>query len=232
MTKPFPLPYGPDNSFSLASIMTQPINRDWTEGYPDKWDVVRPKPTLDDINQYAEDLWEDHPEERARYDDAASDGTEIAGEDLIEAFEQTDGYDEWRDSFDPMMNYAWPVDLRYTSSDELYDIAQRLNTWGLAIVLIERSDDPYEETTYEFALTGGGMDMSDHIAGAYLAAGQVPPLRILEGLSGCFPSGLVPRLPLDQALARAHQWLTHRADLMQTMTTRLLEHNIKAAAQG
>lgn len=230
MTKPFALPYGPDHSFSLASLMAQPINRDWSEGYPEKWDIVRPKPSLEAVNQYAEDLWSDFPEERARYD--AGTGDEIAAEDLIDAFEQTSGYDEWRDSFDPMMNYAWPVDLRYSSSDELYEIAQRLETWGLAIVLIERTDDPYEETTFEFALTGGGMDMSDHIAGAYLAAGQVPPLRILEGLSGCFPSGLASRLPLDQALARAREWLLARADLLQTMTTRLLEHNIKAAAQG
>src|SRR5690606_5658935 len=30
------------------------------------------------------------------------------------------------------------------------------------------------------ALTGGGMDLSDHIAAAYVICGQVPPVQVIE----------------------------------------------------
>lgn len=227
---PFARPIAADDSFSLASITNGSQRRDWSEMFNPEtgergFEVVLPQPRRSDVDERASDLWDDYPKEKALYD--VDGDAPITDEGLREAFEQSDGGDEWRDSFEPMMNFGWAIDLRHTTSDELRAIADRMTEMAPSCTLIEIGTDP-DDLTYEIALTGGGMDLSDHIAGAYIAAGQVPPLDLLRNLSGCFPSYLAPRLPMDEVIGRAAEWLKRVQGEMETLQTRCLELTIKA----
>ena len=222
MSKLFVLPVAAA-SLSLASITNDSVERDWRDLYDSDsgepgWRAVLPVVRRSDIEERASDLWADFPKEKALYD--VDGDAQVEDEDLREEFWQSDAGDEWRDSFDPMMNFGWPVDLCYTSSDELTAIAGRFEEWGLACTLIEIGTDA-DDVTYEIALTGGGMNLSDHLAAAYIACGHVPPIRLLDNLSGSFPSSLVPRLPMPEVIERAADWLRAKADRMDALSARI-----------
>lgn len=85
------------------------------------------------------------------------------------------GADEYRDGFFPMMNALWPVELAYGRSEA--EAADLMNRHGGATSLISIDGD------YYIAMTGGGMDLSWHLAAAYVCCGAVPPLYILRSLS-------------------------------------------------
>lgn len=85
-----------------------------------------------------------------------------------------DGAYEYRDSFDPMMNSLWPVDLAYGRGEA--EAARLINLHAGSTVLVTIDDETY------IAMTSGGMDLSWHIAAAYVCCGCVPPVRILENL--------------------------------------------------
>ena len=222
-------------SLSLASITNDATERDWralydTDSGEPGWQAILPTVRREDVERYAADLWADFPEEKALYD--VDGDAQVEDEDLREEFGQSDGGDEWRDSFDPVMNFGWAVDLRYTDSDELKAIAGRFEAWGLACSLIEISGGDYGEETYEIALTGGGMNLSDHLAAAYIACGHVPPIRLLDNLSGSFPSSLVPRLPMPEVIERAADWLRAKADRMDELSARIEADRIKQEEAG
>lgn len=82
--------------------------------------------------------------------------------------------DEWRDANFPIMNALWPVDLAYGRSHQ--EATRLIGKHGGATVLITIDDRDF------IAMTGGGMDLSWHIASAYVCCGCVPPVQILEGL--------------------------------------------------
>ncbi|USN15882.1 hypothetical protein PAPPERLAPAPP_01400 [Brevundimonas phage vB_BpoS-Papperlapapp] len=223
MSNPFPRPIAADATFSLASITNDSIERDWSEFYnadtgESGWQAVLPVVSRSAVDQYAADLWEDYPKEKALYD--VDGDAPVTDEDLREAFWQADGGDEWRASFDPMMNFGWPVDLRFEDSDALKEIAARFDAWGLACSLIEVGTNA-DDVTYEIALTGGGMNLTDHLAAAYIACGHVPPIKLLDNLSGSFPSGLVHRLPMVEVIERAADWLRHKADRMDELAVKI-----------
>lgn len=88
---------------------------------------------------------------------------------------ETDAASDWEESFFPMMNALWPVELAYGRSEE--EAAALMNLHAGATSLITVDDQTY------IAMTGGGMDLSWHIAAAYVCCGCVPPLDILDGLS-------------------------------------------------
>lgn len=222
-------------SLSLASITNDATERDWSDLYSSDsgepgWQAVLPVVSRGAVEQYASDLWADFPKEQALYD--VDGDAQVEDEDLREEFWQTDGGDEWRNSFDPMMNFGWAVDLRYTDSDELQAIAGRFAEWGLACSLIEISGGDYGEDTYEIALTGGGMNLSDHLAAAYIACGHVPPIRLLDNLSGSFPSSLIPRLPMAEVIERAADWLRTKAGHMDELSARIEADRIKKEEAG
>ncbi len=226
MSRPaFARPIAATDTFSLASITNDSTNRDWSQMYSEDsgptWQAVLPVVRRSDIDDRAADLWADFPKEKALYD--VDGDAPVSDEDLREEFWQSDAGDEWRNSFDPMMNFGWPGDLRYTDSDELKAIAGRFEEWGLACSLIEVSPGDDEEETYEIALTGGGMNLADHLAAAYIACGQVPPIRLLDNLSGSFPSSLVKRLPMVEVIERAADWLRAKASRMDELAKRVQE---------
>jgi hypothetical protein len=70
----------------------------------------------------------------------------------------------------PMMNYLYPLDGG-VAADEL---AEAVVDYPLCVIT-----DGYGETL-GLALTGGGMDLSWEIAGAYVAAGFLPPIHFAD----------------------------------------------------
>jgi hypothetical protein len=63
----------------------------------------------------------------------------------------------------PMFNYAYPLPDEYTLNPSR--ARKALRHYALTIVSLAAHD------RYYLALTGGGMDMSWHICGAYIAPG-------------------------------------------------------------
>ncbi len=76
------------------------------------------------------------------------------------------GADEYRDSFFPMMNSLWPVELAYNRSEVRSGRADEPPCGLTSLITID--GDHY------IAMTGGGMDLSWHIAAAYVCCGCVP----------------------------------------------------------
>ncbi len=152
-------------------------------------------------------------------------GARVMSDDDREAFEETEAYYEWRDSFEPMMNYAWPVDLAY--GVDAQDAANLIEEHGGACVLLELSPDADERVyggdgpEYVIALTGGGMNLSDHLAAAYLACGCVPPERILSGLAGVVSPDKARRLPLRAAYAEAARYYARTARALRDQSKRV-----------
>lgn len=73
----------------------------------------------------------------------------------------------------PMMNYAYPLNGR-PNDEQILDIVE--NT---ACTVVERESDG----EFYLALTGGGMDLSQSIALAYLKAGEPIPLELCREVS-------------------------------------------------
>lgn len=93
--------------------------------------------------------------------------------DVYEIEEFGDEYDQAircstrLESFEgPVMSAFWPCDF-----GDAREAAKKIDTFGVGpTCTVEFADG---ETG--FALTGGGMDLSDEIAGAYVAVGHYPP---------------------------------------------------------
>lgn len=93
----------------------------------------------------------------------------------INRFKTSPGYKEWQKKFIPTMTVFWPC----VPSEDVQELANSLHSLGLNCVYI--SGQVGEITTISgFALTKGGMDLSDHLAAAYICAGHIPPLPIVE----------------------------------------------------
>lgn len=167
----------------FGSLDAQSLSIDWQAAFGEDLDgceVILPAVTLGVIAEHAADLLS--PAQAAA---AKRTPDKPAPQSLALAFQQEDAHSEWRDSFHPMMNYVYPVlifDGRLRPSAQ--DVANRLELFAPACSLVyfgEHSDHCSE--TYGFALTGGGMDLSDQIAAAYLCADQVPPTWVLQRLA-------------------------------------------------
>lgn len=169
---------------SMANVMTasQTIES-WTDTlYPEDGsegaEIVLPPVTFGAVAERAEDLL---TKAQARIADRFPDREAPA--DLADRFEQSDGCDEWRASFDPMMNYVWPVALPYRA--DASQVAALLNEFCPVMTLVSfGAHSPFCEEEHGFALSGGGMNLADQIATAYLCAGVVPPSTLLESLAG------------------------------------------------
>ena len=201
----------PALTLGLASFFYTSRDRDWSDFYSEAtgepgYQTVLPAVTLADVDQRAADLFEDFPEEAARL---KTDPGAEASEELADAFLQSDGYDEFRDSFDPMMNFGWPVFMGMDVDPR--EAAARMREFAPSCVLIELQDQEIDVSdSYEIALTGGGMNLADHLFAAYLCCGQVPPLKLLEDLSGCLPSYILPRLPVVEVYERAAEVMARK----------------------
>jgi hypothetical protein len=81
-----------------------------------------------------------------------------------------DAIDELIQRHYPMMNYAYPLETE-PSDEKVVEICQNTNL----TVVKDNEDD-----TYYLALTGGGMDLSQDIALAYIIAETWLPLDLLR----------------------------------------------------
>jgi hypothetical protein len=112
---------------------------------------------------------------------AKEEHDEEALEQAVQDFEHSDGWYEWKDSFEPAMTFIWPCNP-YRISDQ--DAATLINelAGSTSLVTITPPDDSSEDETQGIVLTGGGMDLSWDICAAYICCGQIPPVRLLSGL--------------------------------------------------
>lgn len=210
------------DAFSLANIDVNAVDRDWSKGYAEEWEIALPTVTVEIVLERAPELIDARDDAKA----LRADPFQALDTDLRDEFQQTDGRDEWADSFQPMMDYAWPIELAYG-----VDVQTAVDLMGQhagSVSLIERGA-PGEETTYEIALTGGGMDMSADIAIAYLCCGCVPPLKLLQRLGEVGARERLNRFPIADVYDRAVDWIdARRGDL--THQRQLITQRDDAAA--
>lgn len=228
----------PEHGLSLQFVTAESAWVNWSDLYQDgdEYDVALPHPTYGDVQQYAPDLFEEWETAAAEQDDcdALSEhlNDELSDPHAAE-WQQRDGYDEWTDSYQPAMNYAWPVSLAY-GGPSLEEAAALIDRHAGACTLVSfgEGNNPFgpefasDTPEYGIALTGGGMDLSDHLAVAYLCCGCVPPERILSGLdnfSGPNESGRLTGNAelICQAFNSARDYLMNRADRLGDTAERL-----------
>jgi hypothetical protein len=130
------------------------VGYDWSEGYADSWDIIRP-----DASQFDET---EIIEAAELYDIEIAD---FEHNELIEEIQN----EIWLDSqYEPMMNYY--TDLGDVSGQ---DIAQKFNNSCFTVI-------EFDTGNVGLALTGGGMDMSWSMARAFISAGYLPPEYICQ----------------------------------------------------
>lgn len=211
----------------LGSIDAQSRNIDWREAFGedgDGWEIILPRVTFGDIAERAPDLLTP-----AQVKTADKFPDRKAPEDLAEEFEQSDGFYEWKDSFEPMMNYVWPAFLPYGMDSQ--DLADRIAEYCPTMTLIyfgEHSEHCPEE--YGYALSGGGMNLADQIAAAYLCADQVPPFHLLQSLAGVIGPEMVRRIgpALRAAYVKAADHMRYRAKRISEERARVFPPKPKA----
>jgi hypothetical protein len=228
----------PQHGLSLQFVTAESAWIDWRELYQDgdEYDVLIPPATYATVKEQAPDLfaeWLETAREEAEADDSAFDPetafdveAELTDEHADE-WQQADQCDEWKDQFFPIMNYAWPVSLAY-GGPSAEEAARLIDRYAGACTLVEFGEghNPFgpefasDTPEYGIALTGGGMDLSDHLAVAYLCCGCVPPERLLSGLDGFSGPARSGRLVqaadlLRQAYAQAADYFRNRAERLE-----------------
>lgn len=185
------------------------VDIDWStlRENPDSYDIHLPPITADILDNHMSEWREQFPE--SDYDDEA-DRLEAAAAE----FTASDGWYEWRDDFEPMMNYAYPIDLRYGADRE--ECAANIDALAGCMSLVTIGDQDY------LALSGGGMDLSWNICAAFIACGCVPPLKYLRNLpaysnNGPYRSNLRPEFAalVVACLPAAAECLRHAADRLE-----------------
>ncbi len=219
---------------SLANIDAASVTVDWSAhedsdphesyGVPlcfeRDYEIVLPSPMFGDVDGHASDLFNAAQQKTAdRYPERP------LPDDLREEFEQSDGYDEWRQGFDPMMNFVWPVRLGYEVSAKT--AADLIAVFAPTATLIAFTSDDKVGEEYGIALSGGGMNLSDQLAIAYLCCGCVPPATLLMGLHGVIDSYHVKRVGAE--LRKAYKLA---ATYYKTRAKRLAETSALIMKQG
>ena len=187
----------PGRNLYNDNIDSKPVDRDWSEGYGETWEVISPcfdcfeaEELFDYADDYGASLSDD-PRSLSRselieglesicvacFDDDSDETLAAAYGDSMIAGDLDGASDYWaeevREVFEessaPMMNYAYSIKIR----DDMQPSRAAKALIGLPLTLIyeEESED------YFLALTGGGMDLSDKICQAYIALGQRPPVH-------------------------------------------------------
>ncbi|PWC98028.1 hypothetical protein TSO5_03210 [Azospirillum sp. TSO5] len=222
---------------SYANVLTSAINVDWQELRGDDLEgvqIILPKITRDVLEQYNAEIdefdeadWlEDNPAEDFATEDERSaamakekqEFDESALDDAIERFKESDAHHEWADTFEPMMNYFWPVELGY--GVELEEAATMIDQHaGCATLVYVESLD-----THGIALSGGGMDLSWDLAAAYLCCGCVPPLNILSGLPHMKErSNEVIKHIVEVCIPKAAEFMEDRANSLRDHANKLTD---------
>lgn len=218
-------------SLGYAHVSTQAQDIDWEDARGEDLDgceVQLPPITYAVIESHAADLLT--PEQARRVEGwsarAVAFGNTEVSEDLAEAFQESESYYEWKDGFEPMMNFVWPVMIRYGASAER--LAGLLEEFAPTVSLVYfGNDSTHCAEEYGFALSGGGMNLSDQLAIAYLCAGHVPPSGLLEQLPGVIEKSKRDQVagPLRAAYRQAAEW--HK-----TQAKRVLERRASLFAKS
>lgn len=192
---------------SFANLYATSRHFDFSEAHNSEtgepgYSVQYPTPSADDLDEY----W---PEWREECADAAEDEDERL-DHARDIFDAADRFGEWQEAHEPMMNFLWSVDLPYKADPEA--IATALHEAGIAITLVELPEDWRGNESYAFALTGGGMNLAWHIAGAYVLAGECPPFQLLEDLPRPCDVSDALRDRIVDAARQAADAMRHRAD--------------------
>ncbi len=203
-------------SLGFAHVTTESRDIDWREAWGengDGWEVVMPPLTLGVIAERKPDLLSP-----AQTKLADAKPNTPAPETLAEDFRESDAFGDWESSFEPMMNYLYPVTVRTFDGQTSEGLAALLEEFAPTCSLIyfgEHSEHCPEE--YAFALSGGGMNLSDQICAAYLCAGHVPPHDFLSALPGVIDEWKRDQLGdvLKEAFAQAAGYLRTRANRVE-----------------
>ncbi len=149
------------------TINAQPIEIDWADAFSaERAEIIYPavaELALADIEELACDLGLGI--ERAEDEDEDDYTARIAEEVQEQCSEEPS-------SFEPQMNYAYPLP-GLEKNPELY---QNEIAFATSCCLVMLDDEPV------LALTGGGMDLSWDICQAYTILGLLPPLHFASNL--------------------------------------------------
>jgi len=158
----------------MASLLTDnlfssPERYDWRRlsGLDDI--IFVPQPTLEDLENFSFS-----PDELRERGHDVPEAHEEALAYAIGKFKESDGYEDWRQGFMPLMAVLWPCTMRCSPQEA----AEAFKANGLACTSVH--GDIHGREVTGIALSGGGMDLSDHIAAAYVLCGQTPPVPVLE----------------------------------------------------
>lgn len=156
------------STLSKDSLFTVPQRHDWHQ-IDNLSDIVAvPAVTLEDLETYGYS-----PDElREEGHDVPEDDDEAFAY-AIERFRESDAYPEWEESFFPAMSVFWPCQTVSRPGS-----VEAFRREGLACGVVSGKASGIE--LHGIILTGAGMDLSDHIAAAYILSGQVPPIQVLE----------------------------------------------------
>jgi hypothetical protein len=212
------------SDLGLANVLDSSAQIDWSEAYGEDcegWRVVFPTLTLGDIAEHAPDLLSKAQERKAEAKPYTA-----APRDLADRFEQERAGDEWQQGFEPMMSFVWPVMVPTYNGLSAQEVADRIAEFAPTCSLIEFGEhSPHCSEEYGIALSGGGMNLSDQLAAAYLCANQVPPVGLLDQLAGVIDSYKLEQIggPLKAAYAKAAEHLRRKADRVAEESARVFK---------
>lgn len=124
---------------------------------------------------------------------------------------------------------AGPVALAYEVGEQ--EAADLMAEFAGAVTLVSFTDSDKIGETHGIALTGGGMNLADHLAIAYLCCGCVPPQRLLSQLPGVIDGYKLKTAgaALRKAYSEAAALYKRRADEMKRDSARVFAKKDKAA---
>lgn len=135
------------------AIDVKPVDFDWSKGYGETWEVVRPNVDCWSLEQCRK--WLD---ERSKDPGDETDVGKLR-EMVLDAMQEGEDYI-------PMMGYYYRLPNLSMPPEEA-----QTRLMGLPLVVVMVHGAPV------MALTGGGMDLSWQICEAYMTLGYLPPLH-------------------------------------------------------
>jgi hypothetical protein len=201
----------PDDQFIIGRTTMDAGIEDAEEWFVANWRTILSPEKIEEIEA-------DLAEAKAEHDEEAL-------EEAIDGFKGSDAWYEWKDSYEPAMNFIWPCEPSYRRS--LEDAATMIEelAGATALVTITPPEDSVEDETTGIVLTGGGMDLSWDICAAYICCGQIPPIRLLEDLPLFAGAKRGPmQAAIMECIELAASWMEGKASRMREHRTRI-EHN-------
>lgn len=194
----------------------------FSPGGRERYEIILPPVSFSAVEDHAQDLIDALYAEHGRTGETqeafearvAADTDDDLFDILVSRFNESDAREQWAAGFEPMMNSYWPVDLSHNTTPN--QAAALIDQFAPVCTLIcMRPDDGDDQ--YGIALSGGGMDLSDKIAIAYLCCGCIPPISLLTRLRGVIDARTLAEVAprLEEAYQRAAEYLAHQVGNLQ-----------------